>query len=123
MSSLSALLQRIAPHRYRYDRDDCEYERRKSHHYCDYPTWRKGLPYQRGDVVFARHLNKPRKALIVGVGCEYDSFGDRMERYKCRLLTEKGEWSKRFYNKYPGDIQAGYLLAGLAPEMPKETIK
>lgn len=104
----------IAPHKYVWNTWDDSYRDAP-----DYDTFKAGIPYKQGEVIWVQYGNAAKRAIIVRVGYERDGvFANRREVYKVALETAKGMWSKIWYKTYPGLVQRGYQLAGLAPEMP-----
>ncbi len=99
----------VAPHRYRADvyKPDPK----------SYDEWKKQIPYKPGEVVYMDDFGKPVKAKIIYVFRDHDRFGFPREKYRVQKATQKGLWSKNWIYIYPGFIQRGYKLAGLAPEM------
>ena len=76
------------------------------------------VPYKAGEVVYIEHAGGCAKAYISAVLCDYDRYGDRQEVYRVHRLTADGKrFSKSWCYVYPGFIQRGYRLAGLAPEI------
>lgn len=51
---------------------------------------------------------------------DYDRDGERHAKYRVQFETKRGTGSQQWHwhYTYPGPIQRGYQLAGLAPEMP-----
>lgn len=75
------------------------------------------IPYAVGEVVWVEHRGSPRRARILHVMIEWDSFGSLREFYRVQLETKAGLWSRTWVNKWPGDVQRGYFAAGLAPDL------
>lgn len=75
-------------------------------------------PYQRGEVVWVERNGAAVKARVREVLVRYDRYNDRKPVYRVQYATAAGLWAKVFVDTYPGPIQRGYKLAGLAPEMP-----
>lgn len=103
----------VAPHRYTWEGQDNPYQHAKR-----VTDFLRGVAYQKGDVVYVERNGAPVKALILYVGCSRDSWGDRREWFKVLLATRKGKWSGAWHRTYPGFVQRGYQLAGLAPDVP-----
>lgn len=103
----------IAPHRYLWTDADDSWRNAP-----DYKTFKAGIPYKQGEVIWVQYGDKAKRAIIVSVLSERTYHGDRREVYHVALETTKGMWSKVWYKTYPGLVQRGYQLAGLAPEMP-----
>lgn len=104
----------IAPHRYRYDRDDGHSKPASLREFL------KAVPYQRGDVVLVALGNVVARAYVLSVNVYRNSWGDRCESYRVLMETKKGYWSKSWRRTYPGPIQRGYALAGRAPDVPTQ---
>ena len=104
----------VAPHRYLWTAE-CDYR--------DADTYRefiKGVPYQPGEVVYIDHNGSATKAMIVRVFGERDRYGDRREKFAVSLANKKGDrFAKHWFYTWPGFIQRGYQLAGLAPDVPQ----
>lgn len=106
----------VAPHRYRWDRDD-DIDNDPSA--MPIRDWKAAQPYQPGDVVYVQDGDDLRKARIMAVHVDYDRWDDRRPKFKVQYATKGGLWGKLFSYTYPGPIQRGYKLAGLAPEIPE----
>lgn len=102
----------VAPHRYIVNGFDDSY--RYADNARDYVA---GIPYKRGDVIYVEHNGKAKKALVHNIVFDRDRYGDRRDCYNVQLETLKGRWAKLWVRKWPGHIQRGYHLAGLAPDM------
>jgi hypothetical protein len=103
----------IAEHRYRFDAPTPD----------PMPiTWvqvRNAAPYKVGDVVlFDAGPGGVKRALIAHVGCMKTAYDDWRECYRVFRQTQLDRWSNGCRLLHPGQIQRGYQIAGLAPEMP-----
>lgn len=103
----------VAPHRYVWSGTDDTFLHAKTH-----KEFKAGCPYKEGEVVFVEHGGKPVRAKIIGVWRERDYYGDPRVVYRVQLETAKGIFSKLWTTTWPGFIQRGYQLAGLAPDIP-----
>lgn len=106
----------VAPHRYTWDREGAE-EALADPANARIRDWKAALPYQMGDVLWVERNGKPVRARILYIVVDYDRYGDRRPAYQCQTETAKGAWSKVWQRFYPGHVQRGYLLAGLAPDL------
>lgn len=100
----------VAPHRYRYDRDE-----------APQTTWKEtkaASPYKVGEVIYVAYGDSFVRAYIHALTCRRDCWDDLREAYEVRRETKAGVFAKRTYTTYPGLVQRGYYLAGLAPEIP-----
>lgn len=107
----------VSPHKFLYAHPGDYYD------YRDAPTWKEfkeGMPYKAGEVVYVKYHDELRKAFIEDVFIEYnDYFGTRMEKFRVRLENKKGNsFAKSWVYVYPGDVQRGYIMAGLASDVP-----
>lgn len=100
----------VAPHRYTWDRDDGVMEK-------GYRQTIDLAPYKVGDVVLVEVGNTAVKAIVLSVLAYRDRYGDYQEYYRVARETKKGLWAKVWCNTFPGFIQRGYALAGLAPDV------
>lgn len=105
----------VAPHRYTWDRAD-EPEGQS------FEDWKKARPYNPGEIVFCERGLRDgtvsfEKVRIVNVWRERSHLGDMRERYRVQRATVEGLWSKSWEYRWPGHIQRGYKLAGLAPDV------
>lgn len=103
----------VAPHRYRWDTDE-------GHEHEDMPpvVWRASVAYKAGDVVYVAHNGAAVKARVLYVWREVRENRDPIAKYRVQLATKAGEWSRMWVYTWPGFIQRGYALAGLAPDVP-----
>lgn len=104
---------RTAPHRYRWDRDEPEPKDDSR------AAFLNTVPYSVGEIVYVARDGKPVRARIIGVFTERNRFEERCVKFRVQFETKAGTWSRQWYYTYPGPIQRGYALAGLAPDMPK----
>lgn len=109
----------VAPHRYLYNDFDDSY--RWDHNQPGgYRDFINAVPYKKGDVVWVKDGDKAKRARIMDIAAEFDRYGDRREKFRVQFETAKGEWSKLWTYTYPGPIQRGYQMMGLAPDMPEK---
>ena len=106
----------VAPHRYRWDREDFIDDTPGA---MKVREWCVAQPYQPGEVVWVWNGEDNKKARVLGVYVDYDYYGDRRPKYRVQFETKTGLWSKLFDYVSPGHIQRGYYHAGLAPEIPE----
>lgn len=110
-----------APHRFTWDRepDDGSFSVIDGNLVPSIREFLAQSPYKVGDVVYvARDRKEARRAYISRVGHEYDQYGDRRFKYRVHLENKCGDaFSANFIYTWPGMIQRGYLLAGLAPDL------
>jgi len=106
----------LAPHRYTWDREGPE-EALADPSSGPIREWRAALPYQKGEVIMVERRGKPYRAKVLDIILDYDRYGDRRACYQCATETATGVFSKVWFRFYPGHIQRGYLLAGLAPDL------
>lgn len=105
----------VAEHRYRWDRP---YDPRED---GSLQEWRESVPYKAGEVVWvAVGAVTPKRAFITHVFSTRDRYGERRAQFRVRYETKAGTWSKQWNYTWPGPIQRGYALAGLAPDVPQE---
>lgn len=78
---------------------------------------RANTPYRVDEVVWVDRDGVGVRARIIMVSWESDA-GNRRELYRVQFETAKDTWSKLWAVVYPGMIQRGYQLAGLAPDVP-----
>lgn len=105
----------VAPHRYTNDAIDARPAN-------DSPkAWRATVPYQSGDVVWVQDGVVAKRALIVGLFSERNRYGDFIAKFRVRLETRAGYWSKLWVYTWPGFIQRGYEMAAV-PD-PREATK
>jgi hypothetical protein len=105
----------VAPHRYLWEGQD------ESYRDGNYDRFVAGIPYKAGEVVYVERNKQPVLARVLGSFSDRDWYirrGDRIEKYRVQLATKSGTWSKVWVYVWPGHVQRGYKLAGLAPEMP-----
>ena len=109
----------VAPHRYTWD--DATQDDPSVHEYGvdALRRWQKTVPYQPGEVVYVERNGKAVLARILNVFHERNRFDERVAKFRVQYATGDGEWSKMWVYTYPGFIQRGYALAGLAPDVPK----
>jgi hypothetical protein len=106
----------VAPHRYLYNRPfDPSVDMPET-----YKETIAAAPYKVGDVVLTVCGEGYARAYVAGVYADRNHYGELREYYLIRRETKAGEWSKRPYHAWPGQIQRGYQRAGQAPEMPKD---
>jgi hypothetical protein len=106
----------VAPHRYTWSREAPEDDLAEPGS-GPIREWKAKLPYQPGEIMWVNRNGKPIRARILTVVVDYDRYGDRRPAYQCQTETAKGVWSKVWTRFYPGGVQRGYLLAGLAPDL------
>lgn len=106
----------LAPHRYTWNREAPEDDLADP---ASGPIreWRAALPYQKGDVLMVEDNGKPKRAKVLDIIVDYDRYGDRRPAYQCAVETADGVFSKVWKRFYPGHVQRGYKLAGLAPDL------
>jgi len=105
----------VAPHRYLFTDMDESYRESGT----SWKDFKAGLPYDIGDVIYLEYNGELRKAIISYVFREVDRFGDFREKYRIHLANKTGNvFGKSWVYTYPGFIQRGYKLAGLAPDVP-----
>jgi hypothetical protein len=103
----------VAPHRYLWD---APFDERSV---GTLQQWKETVPYKPGEVVWVQTgRDEAKRAYIMSVIPERDRFGDRREVYRVRLETNAGTWSKLWRDMWPGHVQRGYRIAGLAPDVP-----
>ncbi len=107
----------VAPHRYTWSREGAEDALADPSDGHKIRDWKAALPYQPGEVMWVERNGKPVRAKLLYVVVDYDRSGDRRPAYQCQTETAKGVWSKVWQRFYPGHVQRGYLLAGLAPDL------
>ncbi len=107
----------VAPHRYTWDRVAPEDDLADPQGGARIREWRAALPYQVGDTIWVGRNGKAMRARILHILVDRDRYGDRRPIYQCQTETQKGVWSKVWQRFYPGDVQRGYLAAGLAPDL------
>lgn len=103
----------VSPHRYTWIVDDSWRDIEPLR------EWLKNVPYHEGEVVWVALGEVAVRALIFRVTFERDRYGDRREVYKVQPETKKGTFANRWRKAYPGTVQRGYKLAGLAPDIPE----
>lgn len=104
----------VAPHRYTWDANVDYYNLPKLSEFL------KAVPYQPGDVVYYNHDGEARKAYVHIVVWDYDRCGFRIEKFKIMVANKDGKtFAKNWRYAYAGQIQRGYMLAGLAPDIPE----
>jgi len=112
----------VAPHRYLYNHEGDEMDFRFKWAELGYKEWRAAVPYKAGEVIYFQSNGEATKALILDVGSYRPEAGiyagDKVETYRIAYATKTGKWSKNWLRIYPGDVQRGYKLAGLAPDVP-----
>jgi len=107
----------VAPHRYTWDRDT-------GHEWMmDRSACRKAAPYAAGDVIWVDVGGKAMRALILAVMVERDHHGFYRELYRVARETGKGFWAKQWTQAWPGQVQRGYAIAGVAKDIPLEEWK
>jgi hypothetical protein len=107
----------VAPHRYTWDRVGPEDALAAPGDKHSIREWREALPYQPTEVIWVERSGQPVLARIQHIVVGYDRFGDRQAIYQCQTATAAGVWSKVWMRFYPGHVQRGYHLAGLAPDL------
>jgi hypothetical protein len=108
----------VAPHRYLWSRQGAEDDLAEPGS-SRIAEWKAALPYQRGEVIWVANGGRISaiRARILDIIVDYDRYGDRRPIYQCQTETAKGVWSKVWSRFYPGAVQRGYHLAGLAPDL------
>ena len=103
----------LAPHRLLYTNDPPSPE-----------TWKEAkqsAAYQPGDIIAVERDGKLRFAIVDYVMVSRDRFGDLQAYWRVRLFRKDGTLATPYRRQpyvWPGPVQRGYKLAGLAPEMP-----
>lgn len=112
-------LATVAPHRYLWSGAILPNgEKAKDLCLCDdYNEAKANIPYLEGEVIWLIRDGKPIRALIIDTHLERDRFGDRREFYRVVFETKKDTWSKLWEKTWPGFVQKGYKIAGLAPDV------
>lgn len=108
------LPENLSPHRMRFDTETAAYE--------SYTHARTTAPYQKGDIVAVCHNGKLKFALIDNVLVERRSFGEYRPYWRVRFMRKDGSFPAPYKRQpyiYPGYVQRGYWMAGLAPEIPE----
>lgn len=100
----------VAPHRYLFHAIE--------HEDAHGPDWRKHLPYKEGEVIWIKTGTEVVRAKIYRILYGRNQFGDIMPTYRVQKETAKGVFSKVWVNTWPGMIQRGYKMKGLAPDIP-----
>lgn len=106
----------VSPHRYLWDRDGAE-DDLSMPGASKIGEWKEALPYKPGNVIMVERGGKPVKAMVLYVVVDYDRYGDRRACYKCATETKTGFFSQIWSRFYPGHVQRGYFLAGMAPDL------
>lgn len=102
----------VAPHRYTWAGEEVEPAD------DSVKAWRATVPYQAGDVVWVQVGDgKALRARILHVFVHYNRFHERVAQFRIVLETKKGLWAKQWIYTWPGFIQRGYAIAGLAPDV------
>lgn len=107
----------VAPHRYTWNggEHESQYDQRTD----DLDAWRAALAYRIGDAVYVERNGRPVLARVLHVFLDYTRHEDRIAKYRVQLATKAGQWSRSWVYVWPGHIQRGYALAGLAPDVPE----
>lgn len=101
----------VAPHRYLWSVDEVEPVD------ATVKAWKATVPYQPGDVVWVQvDSTTAKRALVIGLFSSYHCH-ERRAQFRVRLETKAGLWSKQWIYTWPGFIQRGYAMAGLAPDV------
>lgn len=104
----------VAPHRYTYDSDIIDGEISA----MSLREFRALAPYVAGEVVYIEHNGEARLAYIHAMYVDYTHNNERRHKYRVTLANRTGDrFSKVWFYTWPGYIQRGYKLAGLAPDM------
>lgn len=105
----------VAPHRYTWSREEPEPKD------ATVKAWRATVPYQPGDVVWVQvSEGVAKRALVIRLHAHYDRWHTRMAMFKVCFETKAGKWSRQWNYTWPGFIQRGYAVAGLAPDVVLE---
>ena len=113
MYSKDNLPPNLAPHRLRYDTEDPVPE--------THIEARKTAAYQPGEIIALERDGKLRFAIVDHVMTGRDLYGDIRAYWRVRLFRPDGTLASPYRRQpyaWPGFVQRGYKLAGLAPEMP-----
>ena len=103
----------VAPHRYHWDNPPPDLD-----DFDDYKAMKAAIPYSEGEVVYIERGGKAVRALIyVASYYRSDYDGCRRAYFKVQVETAEGLFSKLWEKTWPGFIQRGYQLAGLAPDV------
>jgi hypothetical protein len=111
----------VAPHRYTWDYDGPEDDLAEMG--TSVLAWKAALPYKPGDVIFVDNgTGKAMRAKVLYVVITYDRYDERRPAYQCAVETTKGIFSRLWSRYYPRQVQRGYHLAGLAPDLDGKDI-
>lgn len=108
----------VSPHRYRWDRGDDHEQPEQS-----YAEWHAAVAYKPGEVVYVDVSGVATLARVLYVFCERNRFDERQAKYRVQLATKRGTWAGSWVYTWPGFIQRGYALAGLAPDVPSDVTR
>lgn len=125
----------VAPHRYTWDMPDPELVEGTPDDGVigERARFLASVPYRAGEVVYVErvvydakakeHNQVPILARILYVFVERNHYGDLREKYRVQLATKAGLWSKKWVYVWPGHVQRGYMLAGLAPDVTPSAMR